>query len=56
MFSDEGYALSRSQNDKSFDIWYLVFATTTFARKLVVEWRDLPRFPAKDAGSRTFTT
>ena len=47
IFSEEGYALSRSQNDKTFNIWYLVFATTTFARKLVVGWQRLPRFLAK---------
>ena len=47
IFSEAGYALSRSQNDKTSNILYLVFATTTFARKLVVEWRRLPRFPTK---------
>ena len=47
MFSEGGYALSRSQNDKTFNIWYLVFATTTFAQKLVVKFQRLPRFPAK---------
>ena len=57
IFSEGGYALSRSQNDKTSNIWYLVFATTTFARKLVVEWRRLPRFPANyDAGSRVYIT
>ena len=47
IFSEGGYALSRSQNDKTFKIWYLVFVNMTFARKLVVEWPRLPRFPAK---------
>ena len=28
-------------------IWQLVFATSTFLLKLVVEWRRLPLFPAK---------
>ena len=45
--SEGSYALSRSQNDKTSNIWYLVFATTTFALILVVEWRRLPHFPAK---------
>ena len=45
--SEGGYALCWSQNDKTSNIWYVVFSTTTFARKLVVEWRRLPRFPAK---------
>ena len=39
--------LSQSKNDKTSKIWYLVFDTTTFAQKLVVEWRRLTRFPAK---------
>ena len=47
IFSEGDYALSRSQNDKTFNIWYLVFATTTFVWKPVVEWCQLPRFPAK---------
>ena len=46
-FSGGGYALSRSQSDKTSNIWYLVSATSTFSLKLVVEWRRLPRFPAK---------
>ena len=44
IFSEGGYALSRLQKDKTFNIWYLFFATTTFAR---TEWRWLPRLPAK---------
>ena len=47
IFSEGGYALSRSQNDKTSTIWYLVSATSTFSIRLVVEWRRLPRFPAK---------
>ena len=45
ILSEGGYALSRSQNDKTSNVWYLVFAT--FTLKLVVEWRRLPLFPAK---------
>ena len=33
-FSEGGYTLSRSQNDKTTNIWYLVFASTTFVLKL----------------------
>ena len=40
-------ALSRSQNDITSTIWYLVSATSTVSLKLVVEWRRLPRFPPK---------
>ena len=47
IFSEGGYALSRSQKDKTSNIWYLVFATKPFALKLVVELRRLPPFPAK---------
>ena len=47
IFSEGGYTLSRSQNDKTSDILYLVSATSTFALKLVLEWRRLSRFPAK---------
>ena len=46
-FSEGGYTLSRSQNDKTSNIWQLVPATSTFSLKVVVEWRRLPRFPAK---------
>ena len=46
-FSEGGCTLSRSQNNKTSNIWYLVSATSTFSLKLVVEWRRLPRFPAK---------
>ena len=46
-FSEGGYTLSRSQNDKTCNIWYLVSVTSTFSLKLVVEWRRLPRFSAK---------
>ena len=47
IFIDGGYALSRSQNDKSSNIWQLISATTTFMQNLVVEWRRLSRFPDK---------
>ena len=45
----KGYALSGWQNDKTSNIWLIVSATSTFSLKLVVEWRRLPRFPAKMA-------
>ena len=35
IFSEGGYAFSRWQSDKTSNIWYLVFATTTLSRKLV---------------------
>ena len=46
-FSEGGYTLSQSQNDQTPNICYLVFATTTFSLKLVVEWWWLPHFPPK---------
>ena len=36
-FSEGGYTLSRLQKDQTSNICYLVFATTTFLLKLVVE-------------------
>ena len=51
VLSKGGYTLSRSQNDKTSNIWFIVSApvsaTTTIALKLLEEWRRLPRFPAK---------
>ena len=47
IFSEGGYAPSRSQNDQTSNIRCLVFATMTFSLRLVVEWRGLPHFPAK---------
>ena len=46
-FSEGGYTLSRAQNDKTFNIWHLVSATSTFSLKVVVKWRRLPPFRAK---------
>ena len=46
-FSEGGCTLSWSQNDKTFNSWYLVSATSTFSLKVVVEWRRLPPFRAK---------
>ena len=43
-FSEGGYTLSRWQNDKTTNIWWLVSATSL---KVVVGWRRLPHFPAK---------
>ena len=37
IFSEGGYTLSRTQNDKTFNICYIAFASTTFALKLAVE-------------------
>ena len=42
IFSEGDYELSGWQNDKTSNIWYFVFATTTFALKLVAEWRRVP--------------
>ena len=42
-----GKTLSRSLNDKIPKIWHLGSATTKFLLKLVVDWRQLPHFPAK---------
>ena len=40
IFSEGDYELSGWQNDKTSNIWYFVFATTTFALKLVAEDRS----------------
>ena len=46
-FIEGGWALFWSQNDKTSNIWWLVFINTTLMLKIVVEWRQLSRFPAK---------
>ena len=47
ILSEGGYAPSRSWNDKTSTVWYLVYATLTFLLSLIVDWWRLPSFPAK---------
>ena len=44
---ERSQAFSGSQNDKTFNVWLLVSATTTFSLKSVIKWRWLSCFPAK---------
>ena len=57
IFSEGGYALSRSQNDKTSNIWYLVFVATTFAPKTRSRMTTATTFSRQNnAGSRVSNT